>query len=310
MKTTRSGNKNVFLVGAGVVCALALSAGPIAANSIASAVASSEPAAQAILPATSRIETPLSADDRPGVVARARAARAALEMPDGARSQAAHVKDLGRHAEYDEVTEQDAAGQPVALTQQDGSGRLLMAVRFDLPGKRANISRADGLRRASSAAVAAGLATDEAQAAQTESADGWDVTWSRTKDGVPVRGDELRIHVREDGKIGSVGRVNHDLAAAPATKMSRAQARSVAAGQARRWSTQSGSEFSVDAAELAWVGPNAAFDAAKIGAAEEPYRLAWTVNLVPQGEAATNVRLVVLFVDAGDGSVIGGDVIE
>jgi hypothetical protein len=62
--------------------------------------------------------------------------------------------------------------------------------------------------------------------------------------------------------------------------------------------------------ELEWVGPNAAFDPAKMDLATEPYRLAWVANVKPSGRAADSLRLVTLYVDAADGSVIGGDVVE
>ena len=62
--------------------------------------------------------------------------------------------------------------------------------------------------------------------------------------------------------------------------------------------------------DLEWVGPNAAFDPAAVGEAAAPYRLAWVANVKPTGAASDVLRLVTLYVDAGDGSIIGGDVVE
>jgi hypothetical protein len=61
---------------------------------------------------------------------------------------------------------------------------------------------------------------------------------------------------------------------------------------------------------MEWVGPNAAFDTSKLGQAPEPYRLAWVANVKPSGAAADGITLITLFVDAGDGTIIGGDVVE
>ena len=61
---------------------------------------------------------------------------------------------------------------------------------------------------------------------------------------------------------------------------------------------------------LEWVEPNAAFDAAKLSAAPAPYRLAWVANVRPSGVAAGYVSLVTLYVDAANGTILGGDVVE
>ena len=68
--------------------------------------------------------------------------------------------------------------------------------------------------------------------------------------------------------------------------------------------------YAIQGMNLEWVGPNAAFDPAKVGATNEPYRLAWVANVQPSGSIADVVRLITLYVDAGDGTVIGGDVVE
>ena len=139
---------------------------------------------------------------------------------------------------------------------------------------------------------------------------GWDVYWARTASGFPVRGDETRVHVRQDGQIGSVARVEHKLAPAPVDRLSREAAQGAVAGQLDKWFAGRDFEYSVGAIDLEWVGPNAAFDGSKVGAAPAPYRLAWVANVQPSGTLADSVRLITLYLDAGDGTVIGGDVVE
>lgn len=302
-----------WILGAGTIAgALAFTAGPITAATAAPAAADPFGAQAIVVPVTGRTETAIPADDKPGVVARSHAARTSLGMPGGVTTKAVHVKDASRGLEYDEVTDIDAGGQPVAMTELDGSGHLLLAVRFDQLGKtKVPVGHQSALNTASKGLGAAGVAvSDQPVVDETTSLGGWDVTWPRTSAGVPVLGDEIRVHVRDDGAIGSVGQVTHDLAAAPAVRLTRSQALAVAGSQVQAWSARSGAKFVIGDASMEWAGPNAAFDPSKIGAADQPYRLSWVVKVTPQGDAASVVRLVVLYIDAGDGSVIGGDVVE
>jgi hypothetical protein len=312
MKTNLGPTLKTILGACTVLTVLALTAGPITAatNSSRSNSATDLPAIRE--PANTRVETAILADDRPEVFARARTVREALGIPGGARNQGLHVKDGQRKLEYNEITESDASGQPVSVTQLDGSGRLLLAVRLDQPKTtRSPTGREAALKKASEGLAAAGIRpAGSASIEASEGSGGWDAYWTRTSNGVPVRGDELRVHVRDDGAIGSVGQVTHELAEAPAYRLSKDQALSVASGQMRTWSSRSGASFSVRDLDLEWAGPNAAFEPSRIDAPEAPYRLAWIVNVIPTGDAASYARLVTLYIDAGDGSVVGGDVVE
>jgi hypothetical protein len=58
------------------------------------------------------------------------------------------------------------------------------------------------------------------------------------------------------------------------------------------------------------LGPTPPSTRPRSGAGDEPYRLAWVANVQPSGSIADVVRLITLYVDAGDGTVIGGDVVE
>jgi hypothetical protein len=120
------------------------------------------------------------------------------------------------------------------------------------------------------------------------------------QDGFAVRGDETRVHVWQDGRIESVARVEHKLAAAPSRSL----------GQVDAWSSGEDTSYAVQGMDVEWVGPNAMFEPSKVGAAPGPYRLAWVANIKPSGPASEYVRLITLYVDAGNGAVIGGDIVE
>jgi hypothetical protein len=296
-----------------VVAGLAVSGGAIAAaGSSRSAALQSSSVAAMVAGRSAVSETAIYADDRPDVFARAASMRDALGFAKGATRKGRHVTDGLQNSTYDEVAEVDAAGQPTSLAQFDGSGRLLAAVRFDTPSRiGAGISGDQALKTAQRGLASAGLAPSGRASSQVnEAAGGWDVHWDRAQGGLRVRGDEVSVHVWQDGRIQSVAQVEHELAAAPARTIAQDQARSVVTTRCGSWFQGNDSGFSVQSMALEWVGPNAAFDAAKGDSATEPYRLAWVANVKPSGRAADSLRLVTLYVDAADGSIIGGDVVE
>lgn len=257
-------------------------------------------------------ETILNADDSPDVFKRAASARDAFGFPVGAKRTGKHVHDGIQTTDYDQVDEIDGAGQPLAQTQFDSSGRLVSAVRFDMPSASSARVTLDNASKAASRGVSeSGLApSGQSRTDPNPVLGGWDVHWDRTQDGYAVRGDETRVHVWPDGRIQSVARVAHDLMPAPARRLAMDDAKRVVTGQFDRWFAGRSSGYAISESKVEWVAPNAAFDAAKLTAAPSAYRLAWVVNVKPSGAAADYLTLVTIYVDAGDGTILGGDVVE
>jgi hypothetical protein len=214
--------------------------------------------------------------------------------------------------DYDEVSEIDSAGRPMAMTQFAPDGHLVDAVRFDAPPIGIGSVSGDAATKAAQGAVAgAGISVvGPARTEANHTMGGWDVHWARAQGGYAVRGDETRVHVWQDGRIQSVAQVEHPLAAVPQRLLAQADARGSVTRQCDLWFAGSGSSYTVKGMDLEWIGPNAAFDAGKLSEAAAPYRLAWVANVNPSGRAAESVQLITLFVDAGSGAVIGGDVVE
>jgi len=256
--------------------------------------------------------TVINADDSPDVFRRAASARDAFGFPAGPKRTGKHVHDTNRPTDYDEVEEIDSTGQPLALTQFDPTGRLVSAMRFDRPSATsAKVDKDAATKSATRGLSASGVAVaGQYQADANPVLGGWDVHWDRTQDGVKVRGDETRVHLWADGRIQSVAHVEHPLAAAPAQRLGIDDAKKVVNGQFDRWFAGRASGYAVQQVSLEWVGPNAAFDAGKLSAAPAPYRLAWVANVKPSGVAADYVSLVTVYVDAADGTILGGDVVE
>jgi hypothetical protein len=259
-----------------------------------------------------RDESAISGPRRTVTLARADRVRDALGFPAATRTTARHVRDGFQRTDYDEVQGLDEDGQPLWLTQLDSAGRLLDAVRLDQPGRvEQSVSRAAATGSASRAATAAGLTIAGAVRAEPDPASsGWTVHWLRSQQGVPVRGDETRVQVWPDGRIGAASRVEHELAAPPARQLSGGEADAAGRRVLDAWFGGKPSSYSVQGLDLEWVGPNGTFDPAKPLEPEPVYRLAWVVNVKPSGAAAQYAALITLYLDAGDGSLLGGDVVE
>jgi hypothetical protein len=305
------GTLKTAAVAGAVVLGLGLSTGQLTAATI-SGGATQTPAVASIARQPGVTETAIYADNRPDVFARAGKTRDAFGFPAGQRRTGRHVHDGFQNSDYDEVSDVDSAGSTVSMTQFDKDGGLVTAVRFDAPPAQVGNSSGDAATKAAERGLAAsGMRTlGQARLKENSVVGGWDVHWDRVEAGTAVRGDETSVHVWQDGRIQSVARVEHKLAAQPAVKLGQAEAHQVVDRQMNAWFSGRDTGYSTEEMGIQWVGPNAAFDPSKVGAEAEPYRMAWVVNVRPSGSMAGYVRLITLYVDAGDGTIIGGDVVE
>jgi hypothetical protein len=246
------------------------------------------------------------------VLARSSKTTAQLGFPVGVARTAKHVRDGFENAEYDEVAELNAAGRVIALTQFDASGALRLAARLDNPRLTGpKITDEQAARAAQRSALAAGLAVGQPTATEADTATGgWIAHWARFSNGIPVRGDETRVLIWPDGRTQSVARVEHNLAPAPAQPLARDKASEVATRNLDHWFAGRKSGYAMAGLSLEWVEPNAAFDPSRLGATSSSYRLAWVVQAKPAGDAAAYMWLMTLYIDASNGSLIGGDFVE
>jgi hypothetical protein len=258
------------------------------------------------------VTRPLTADHAAALLGRAGSVRDALGFPAGHGRSAGRVIDRARGSEYDAVEETAADGAVLAEYRFTPAGRLEHAVRLDTTGpadRRLSGPRASATARMALASLSLIPAGGEAVLVDAVQG-GWQVHWQRAQRGIPVRGDEARVHVRADGSIGSVAWVEHDLTAEPSKRMAGTAAAAVVRTTAEGWFAGTESGCRIGTPTLAWVEPNGLFDAAVPMSGAGPYRLAWVVDVRPTGAAALSLGMVTVFVDAGDGSLIGGDVIQ
>jgi hypothetical protein len=254
---------------------------------------------------------PVAADDLARARARGQAVAAALGLP-GVNHQVQRLDDAFEHRTYDEVTSTDATGREVAITRLDLDGSVAMAVALGWhPGGGRPLDGLAATNRAVALARQAGLAPAGRPSVRSSAgAGGWSIAWPRIVDGVVVRGDGLRIALWPDGALHGLTRTERPLAPAPVRTLDPDAARSAATAVVTARLGGSSGELRIVGAERVWVAPNDMFGGQRLDAPAETLRLAWAVRFEAKGTLAERLRSVEVWIDAGDGRALGGDVIE
>jgi hypothetical protein len=254
---------------------------------------------------------PAAADDLARARTRGQAVAAALGLP-GVSQRIQRLDDAFEHRTVDEVTSIDGAGREVAITrlELDGSVAMVVSLGWHPAGGRA-IDGPAAANRAVALARAAGLTlSGSASVRSSAGAGGWSISWPRLVDGVPVRGDGLRMALWPDGALHGLTRIERPLAALPARSIDVDAARSAATAAVGARFGSSSSDLRVVATERVWVAPNDTFGGARLDAPEATLHLAWAVQFESQGALAERLRSIEVWVDSGDGHLLGGDLVE
>ncbi len=242
---------------------------------------------------------------------RARADASALGLPGGSSLSVERVVDRFRSSMYTQVTAVDRAGHPVTLTRYDAGGRLLTAIRFGWRQPTGSVNAGAAADGARALVAAAGLTPPGVPDVSRSADGGFSVTWQRTSEGLPVRGDGIRLTLWADGTLHALARQERTLAAAPATRLARHEAERLAGAQLGRWLAPDQRPLAqVTDAQLAWVAPNDMFASARPDAPSPVLRLAWVVTIRSAGVLAERWRALELYLAAGDGALLGGDILR
>ncbi len=223
------------------------------------------------------------------------------------------IVDRRGHRTFDEVTGLDLRGRPIEVLRYDVDGRLIAATRL---GWSRAVGRplggsADAIRAADQLARSVGIVPHGRPVADGRGANGWNVHWDRAVGGIPVPGDGLRVQLWTDGTFHGLAVSEHGLAAAPGVTTASGQAEAVATTLLDRWiPAKHRSEARITSSSLAWVAPNDTFEPARPDAPAEIRRLAWVVTVRSTGALAASLRGLEIWIDAGDGSLLGGDVLR
>jgi hypothetical protein len=256
---------------------------------------------------------PIRPDRAAPVLAAASASRTQLGLPEPVSVDVEHVTDRLGGTTYDEVTERDGSGRTLHLQRFDERGRLVGAVSFGWQAAGGRRLPDNAAARARATALATGLGLDVAGQpdVRAEPDDtGWTIAWPRMADGIPVPGDGIRIDLWPDGRVHAVVRTERPLAVRPARVIDEAAARARAAITLGDLFGSRSGQVAIAAAALGWIAPNDAFEPTAPDAPDATLRLAWVVEARTRGDLSDGLRAVKLFLDAGSGALLGGDVLR
>jgi hypothetical protein len=260
-------------------------------------------------PASVRSAVP--AEAAAAVRSRGLAAIRALGLPAGATTQIARVVDRFSTSVVDEVVTTDRGGQRLSLVQVDGAGRVSLAVRLGwTPPTGQLIQKPAVAPRAAALAAAAGIPLGASSSVAASLDGGWQVTWPRFVGDVPVPGDGAVVTLFTDGSFHAAAHRERSLAPAPATTMPRDAAERAAQTQLATLLGPQVGDARIAGSHLAWVAPNDAFDASAPDAPDPVLRLAWVVEARAAGTLAEQLQAMEVYLDAGDGRLLGGDTLR
>jgi hypothetical protein len=244
-------------------------------------------------------------------LARAADLARAIGLP-GVSRRTERLDDRFEHLVYDEVVAADAAGRDVSIARFDTDGRVVMAIALGWqPGRGRTVGRDIAATRAVEVARAAGLSVSgQPEVTASAGAGGWSVSWTRIVGGVPVLGDGVRISLWNDGSFHALSRSERQLAAAPIRRIPAGGARLLAMSIVAERFAGGVRDMRTVAAELAWVAPNDTWAPERPDAPASTLRLAWIVRFEAGGSLADRIRYAEYWIDASNGSLIGGDLVE
>ena len=242
--------------------------------------------------------------------ARADTLAAALGLAGRARP-AVRERDVRNERDVDEVTLADAAGETTArFTFDAATGTPVMIVRLNRPdgagAARVDARSAPGAARSHLGAAGLAAPTGSPRVRWDPGLESWTVGWERKIGGVLAPGDGTFVAVLPGGEFAALSVVETPAAPAPAKPIAPARAREAAMTWAVARGLVSFKGFSVAPPTLEWRQANDFVEPAKPDSPEPLLRLVYAVTFsyVPQGEESP--RLVVLYVDASSGILIGG----
>jgi hypothetical protein len=261
----------------------------------------------------STTRTPVGDKEAKSLRERAAAHRRAIGVGAVGSASVERVRDRFTGLTYDEVVDRDGQGQTLALQRFDAAGRLLAAVRFGGHNpKQVTLADAAG---AQAAALRHAQALDLGPAGTARvrrgAAEEWVVEWPRVVDGIPVPGDGVVVRTWVDGSLHTAVRHERPLAERPGRQITTGEARRLAGDRLAGWlDARHRGEWRIEGSSLAWVAPNDAFEPGAPDAPASVLQLAWVVRVTTSGTLAETIRGLEFFLDAGDGRLLGGDIVR
>ncbi len=260
-------------------------------------------------PASVRSVVPADVATRVRALGLARAR--ALGVPVGTGAHVTRVNDRFSGAVFDEVVTTDARGQRLGIVRMDRDGRVAMAVRVGWRATTAaRVDAATARARAVALAGTSGIGGAGTPTVSAATDGGWRVTWERAVGGVPVPGDGSTVTLFADGTFHAAARRERRLAEAPAQRLAEAAAERIGRERLASLLGPASGEARIVQSRLAWVAPNGTFDESAPDAPDPVLRLAWVVEVRTVAPLSERLRALELYLDAGDGTLLGGDLLR
>lgn len=261
------------------------------------------------------VVTPVGAEATAALTGRAGPLWRAIGLADPGRVSVALVEDRFHERRFHELTARDAGGRPIAVLRLDAAtGRLASAVRLDFRAGLADGATDGPMALAEARRTLARLELGEPGVApelrQAMNGALWVVRWPRVVDGVPIERDGTTVRIWRSGRFHSAT-VSERPLAAMARRVSTAEARRLLkALLPRLLAADALTDARVAGLELRWVAPNDMFAPEKADAPAPLLRLAWVAEIRFTGATGERLRALAAWIDAEDGSLLGGDAIR
>ena len=253
---------------------------------------------------------PAASDDASGVLGRALGIAKRLGVAAiGGDVRRLHDDQTGRT--FDEATLRSLDGIGATLRLDPDTGFPTWFIRAGQPAgwDRQAVDAVGAVGRARAFAAVFGLvATAAAPSVRwMDETQCWEATWARTLDGHPVPADGMRLCLYPGGQLQSASVVSSPNRAAPATLIGVTRARSIVETYAAGRGLAGLPGFRILPPALEWDRPNSFLDGTQPDAIDRPLQLVYRVTVeyraYPDDPGPTTL---ILLVDAGDGTLVGG----
>lgn len=220
-----------------------------------------------------------------------------------------HVVDRLSYGEYDEVVGFDALNRPLWVLRFGDLNDIRTAVRFGVRQANRALGRTAIAATAGRLARRLNLPGGPATITRDQTNHQWEIRWQRSLNGIPVGGDGAWLTLWADGSLHLFGQLERPNAARPAEIVSSNRATEIVQQYLDQWfAGPARADVATSRITLGWVSPNAMFRPDRPIEPDPVLRLALIVEVAVSGPTRDRLTALEVYLDAGTGDLLGGDV--